>query len=378
MRSLPFLALFACLACGDDLSSLPRLKDYTAERISSYDRTGANGDGDHAHPIKPGETRVMGDVQGPGIIKHIWIAFPSGEIYHLKKYVLRIYWDGDPLPAVEAPLGDFFGLGLGEYFTWESAPIVVGSQKALNCFFPMPFRKSAKLTVTNEGDLPLGAFYFNIDWEKHASLPADLAYFYAEYRQATPNRGWTNDWTLNREPQVNNKPNLTGEDNYVFFEAEGRGHYAGVTLSVLQNQGDWWGEGDEMMFIDDRAKPHINGTGSEDYFLGAWCFGGCGLNFFGNNHPSFQSQRFGNPVNGGDSRGAKWMLYRFHTDSPVPFQKYFRMTIEHGHANHRSDNFYSVAYWYQTGSHRLRKPLPPVQERIPRMFNTDGPTVGRP
>ena len=378
MRCLLLLPLFAGLACGDDLSSLPRLKNYTAERISSYDRTGANGDGDQAHPIKPGETRVMGDVQGPGILTHIWIAFPSAEIYHLKKYVFRIYWDSDPLPAVEAPLGDFFGLGLGEYFTWESAPIVVGSQKALNCFFPMPFRKSAKLTITNEGEQPLGAFYFNIDWEKHSSLPADLAYFYAEYRQATPNRGWTNDWTLNRDPKVNSRPNLTGADNYVFFEAEGRGHYVGVTLSVLQNQGDWWGEGDEMMFIDDREKPRINGTGSEDYFLGAWCFGGCGLNFFGDSRPSFQSQRFGNPVNGGDSRGAKWMLYRFHTDSPVPFQKYFRMTIEHGHANHRSDNFYSVAYWYQTGPHRLRRPLPPVQERIPRMFNTEGPTVGRP
>ncbi len=137
-----------------------------------------------------------------------------------------------------------------------------------------------------------------------------------------------------------------------------------MTLSVLQNQGDWWGEGDEMMFIDDPSKPHINGTGSEDYFLGAWCFGGCGLNFFGNNRPTFQSQRFGNPVNGGDSRGAKWMVYRFHTDSPVPFTKYFKMTIEHGHANHRSDNYYSVAYWYQDRPHHKRQPLPPVGERI--------------
>ena len=171
--------------------------------------------------------------------------------------------------------------------------------------------------------------------------------------------------------------NPTGENNYVFFEAEGKGHYVGCTLSVLQNQGDWWGEGDEMMFIDDKAKPHINGTGSEDYFLGAWCYGGCGLNFFGDCHPTFAFQRYGNPVNGGDSRGAKWSLYRFHLDSPVPFEKYFKMTIEHGHANHRSDNFYSVAYWYQVGPHKKRKPLPPVAERIPRMINTEGPTVGK-
>jgi hypothetical protein len=377
------MRLFLAVACAavlgaQDLTDLARLKNYTAERISSYARDGTNKDGANGTPLAPGQTRVIGEVRGPGIIKHIWIAFLSTELFHLKKYVFRIYWDGETLPAVETPLGDFFGLGLGEYFTWQSEPILVSSQKALNSFFPMPFRKSAKLTITNEGEQPLNNFYYNIDWEKHQSLPDDLAYFYAEYRQAAPNKGWTDDWTLNRDPKVNDKPNINGEDNYVFFEAEGRGHYVGTTLSVLQNQGDWWGEGDEMMFIDDPAKPHINGTGSEDYFLGAWCFGGCGLNFFGDSHPTFQSERFGNPINGGDSRGSKWMLYRFHTDSPVPFQKYFRMTIEHGHGNHRSDNFYSVAYWYQDRPHRKRMPLPPVNERIPRMFNTAGPTVGKP
>jgi hypothetical protein len=162
------------------------------------------------------------------------------------------------------------------------------------------------------------------------------------------------------------------------FEAEGPGHYVGVTQSILQNQGDWWGEGDDMMFIDDDKTPHILGTGSEDYYLGAWCFGNCGINPFGSNHPTFAFQRYGNPVNGGDDRGAKWTLYRFHTDSPVPFQKYFKMTIEHGHANHRSDNFYTVAYWYQKGQHKLRKPLPPVEDRIPKMVNTGGPTMGKP
>lgn len=363
---------------SQDLATLPLLKDYTQERISSFNREGNNQDGNQSHPIQSGETRIIGGVQGPGIITHMWFAFPSAEIYHLKKYVLRMYWDGDPLPAVETPLGDFFGLGLGEYYTWESGPLSVGSQKALNCFFPMPFRKSAKITLTNEGEQPLRAFYYNIDWQKHAKLADDLAYFYAEYRQAVPNKGWTDDWKLNSDPKILAKLNPNGKYNYVFFETEGRGHYAGVTLSVLQNQGDWWGEGDEMMFIDDATKPHINGTGSEDYFLGAWCFGGCGLSFFGDSHPTFQGQRYGNPVNGGDMRGAKWSLYRFHTDSPIPFRKYFKMTIEHGHANHRSDNFYSVAYWYQVGPHRNRPPLPPVQDRIPRMINTGGPTVGKP
>jgi hypothetical protein len=236
------LLLIPISVAAQDLSYLPLLKSYKAERISSFDRGGDNQDGDQKHPIAPGETRVMGDVRGPGIIKHIWIAFPSNENYHLKKYVLRMYWDGESSPAVETPLGDFFGLGLGEYVVYESGPLSVGSQKAMNSFFPMPFRKSARITVTNEGEEPLRAFYFNIDWEKHDRLPDDIAYFYAEYRQSVPNKGWTNDWKLNRDPKVNNKLNPNGEDNYVFFETEGRGHYVGVVLSILQNQGDWWGE----------------------------------------------------------------------------------------------------------------------------------------
>ncbi|MEJ7608649.1 MAG: glycoside hydrolase family 172 protein, partial [Bryobacteraceae bacterium] len=361
---------------ADDIANLWRLRNYTSHRISSADSAGDNLDGDQKHPIKPGETRLMGEVQGPGIVKHIWIAFPSNEAYHLKRYVLRMYWDGEALPAVEAPLGDFFGLGLGEYVVYEAGPISVGSLKAMNSFFPMPFRKSARFTITNEGEQPIGAFYYNIDWEKHTSLPSDLSYFHAEYRQAVPNKSDTNDWKLNRD--VDKMQNPKGERNYVFVETEGRGHFVGVTLSVLQNQGDWWGEGDEMIFIDDRSTPRIIGTGSEDYFLGAWCYGGCGLSPFGTTHPTFSFQRYGNPINGGDMRGSRWMLYRFHTDSPVAFQEYFKMTIEHGHANHRADNFYSVAYWYQVGPHRKRQPLPPVAERIPRMINTKGPTVGRP
>lgn len=363
---------------GSDLARLPALKSYTVQRLSSYDRTGANDDGQWKNKIKAGETRTLGELTGPGIITHIWFTIATPEHYHLKKIVLRMHWDDDPLPAVEAPVGDFFGLGLGEYFMYESGPLSVGSQKALNSYFPMPFRKSARITITNEGSQPIDAFYFNIDWQKHESLPDDLAYFYAEYRQATPTKGWTTDWKLNGDPKINEHRNPGGTDNYVILETEGRGHYVGVTHSILQNQGDWWGEGDEMMFIDDRTKATIIGTGSEDYYLGAWCYGGCGISPFGAFYPTFAYTQYGNPVNGGDHRGSKWMVYRFHLDSPVPFEKYFKMTIEHGHANHRSDNFYTVAYWYQRGPHKLRKPLPPVEERLPRMINVEGPTVGKP
>ncbi len=373
----------ACLLIGrplpaQDLSNLAVAKTYTEQRITSSDLTGGNDDGDRAHPIMPGETRTLGQVAGPGIITHMWFTIDSPEYYHLKRIVLRIYWDDDPIPAVETPIGDFFGLGLGEYFLYESGPVSVGSQKALNEFFPMPFRKSARLTITNEGSMPTRAFYFNIDWQKHTSLPKDLLYFFAEYRQAQPTPGTTSDWKLNSDVSVYNAINKDAKNNYVAFETESAGHYVGMTLSILQNQGDWWGEGDDMMFVDDRTTPAIVGTGAEDYFLGAWCYGNCAINPFGSAHPTFAYQRYGNPVNGGDDRGAHWMVYRFHTDSPVPFTKYFKMTLEHGHANHRSDNYYSVAYWYQKGTHNtLRQPLPSVDDRIPRMINTEGPTMGK-
>ncbi|MEJ2203875.1 MAG: DUF2961 domain-containing protein [Gemmatimonadota bacterium] len=359
------------------LDDLPFLRSYTSARVSSTDPTGANDDGNWGNPIQAGETRTLAELTGPGIISHVWCTIATSDRWHLKNIVVRMYWDGEETPSVEAPVGDFFGLGLGRYLLYESGPLSVGSQKALNSYFPMPFRRSATLTVTNEGEVAVGAFYFNIDYERHAFLPDDMAYFHAQYRQATPNQGWTDDWTRNGEPQVNGRRNPDGRDNYVLLEATGRGHYVGVTHSILQNQGDWWGEGDDMFFIDGATTPQIVGTGAEDYYLGAWCYGGCGINTFGSTHPTFAYQRYGNPLNGGDDRGAGWMVYRFHTDSPVAFQEDIRVTIESGHGNHRSDNYYTVAYWYQTEPHAPFPTLPPAADRIPRQMDTGGPTMGR-
>jgi len=239
----------------------------------------------------------------------------------------------------------------------------VASDKALNSFFPMPFRKRARITVTNEGKEGVDALYFNIDYQAlHHDLPADTMYFHAQYRQATPARGWTNQWESNDNPVVNAKKNLDGENNYVWLEASGQGHFVGVTMSILQNQDGWWGEGDDMFFVDGEKRPSINGTGSEDYFLGAWAFG----------HP-FSYALFGAPVVGPELAGSRSSVYRFHLDSPIPFTKSLRATIEHGHANHRSDNFFSVAYWYQKEPHAAFPALPPVEQRLPRIYPVGGP-----
>ena len=343
------------------LADLPKAKNYVLKRASSYDRSGANAD---YRTIAPGETLTVLDQSGPGLISHIWITIASDDPHHLKALVLRMYWDGESAPSVEAPIGDFFGLGLGDYFLYESIPLAVGAEKALNCFFPMPFQKHARITVTNDGSQKVDAFYFNIDYRGYsAPLPADTFYFHAQYRQAAPAQGWTNEWRSNGDPLVNDKKNLNGEGNYVWLEARGRGHFAGVTMSVLQNQDGWWGEGDDMFFVDGEKAPSINGTGSEDYFLGAWDFG---------DH-AFSYGLYGAPVKGEERAGSRSSVYRFHLDSPIPFTKSLRATIEHGHANVRSDNFFSVAYWYQTEPHASFPPLPPLEQRIPRVFPVGGP-----
>ncbi len=368
IRTLLFVLLLVAATCDfaaaqstDWLSSLSTPRTYTQKRASSFDRSGANND---FRSIPAGETLTLLDESGPGNITHIWFTLADDESFHLKKIVLRIYWDGESTPSVETPLGDFFGLGLGEYFTYQSAPLSVAPNHALNSYFPMPFQKHARITVTNNGKSKVDAFYFNIDYQLlDKPLPADTLYFHAQYRQLAPAHGVTTPWNDNGDPAVNDLKNLRGENNYVWLEATGRGHFVGVTMSILQNQDFWWGEGDDMFFVDGAVDPSITGTGSEDYFLGAYSFGG---------HP-FSYALFGAPVVGEEKAGSRTSVYRFHLDSPIPFTKSFKATIEHGHANTRSDNYFSVAYWYQTEPHAAFPPLPPIEDRLPRLHPVGGP-----
>jgi len=356
-----FHVLLPCSGAQTTRVDLTRPQDYVLKRVSSFDRSGGNAD---YRQIPPGQTLTILDVDGPGTLTHVWFTLSSPEAAHLKKLVLRMYWDREATPSVETPLGDFFGLGLGDYYTWESELLSVAHERALNSFFPMPFQKHARITVANEGQQMVDAFYFNLDYRAHThSLPQETLYFHAQFRQAQPNHGWTNEWRNNGDPRVDDVKNLDGKDNYVWMEATGQGHYVGVTMSVLQNQDFWWGEGDDMFFIDGDPHPSITGTGSEDYFLGAYDFG----------ENSFSYRLFGAPVKGEERAGSRSSVYRFHLDSPISFTKSLRATIEHGHANHRSDNFYSVAYWYQTEPHAPFPALPAVDQRLPQLQPVGGP-----
>jgi hypothetical protein len=300
--------------CGP-LDALTRPQRYVLTRESSYDRSGGNAD---FRRVSPGDSLTLLDRDGPGVVSHVWMTIASADDDHLENLILRMYWDGEESPSVEAPVGAFFGLGLGEYVSYSSTLLSVAPDKALNAFFPMPFREHAKITLENTGREPVRALYWNID-VRNEPVPADALYFNAQYRSATPERG----------------------DDYVFLETTGRGHFVGVTMALIENSDGWWGEGDDRFYVDGERAPSIHGTGSEDYFLGAWDFGG----------KSFAYPTFGAPVVGREAKGEKWSLYRFHLDAPITFQRSLRASIEHGHANDRSDDVVSVAYFYQTAPH---------------------------
>ena len=329
-------SLSILLGCGlsalgqDILSNLAKPQDYVSRRISSYDRSGGNRD---SLTIEPGETAVLAEMPGPGAVHHIWVTI-AAEPFYGRKLVLRMYWDGETAPSVEAPIGDFFGVGHGLDRSFSSLPINCSSEgRARNAYWSMPFRKSARITVTNEGQKPVAAFYYYVDYRVLKELSEFTPYFHAQYRQEMP---------------------CAPGGNYVLLEAEGRGHYVGCNLSVLQRALGWWGEGDDMIFVDGEQTPSLHGTGSEDYFSDAW-----GMR-------EDENPFYGCPLQEEDFQaGSKATVYRFHIPDPIPFSRSILVTIEHGHANDRADNFSSVAYWYQAEPHRPFPPLASVDKRLP-------------
>jgi Protein of unknown function (DUF2961) len=327
-------------------------QSYRSLKQSSYDRTGGNAD---RWVIEPGETHEVFAANGPGVITHIWFTISAQSGQHLKELALRMYWDGASKPSVETPVGDFFGLNLGQYFVYQSAFLNCSSIKALNCYFAMPFRQSARITVTNESAQRVGAFYSNIDYQLVTALPERALYFHAQYRQQTPNAAAQ---VAPGAPKIN----LDGRNNYVYMETRGSGNLMGVTLGVLQNRDGWMGEGDDMIFIDNDSAPAITGTGSEDYFNGAWDFGGR------DGATPFAHLYNGAPfIVAPELAGGWYCLYRWHADNPVTFTKSLKHTMEHGHANDRADCFYSVAYWYQAQPYTDFPALPPARDRVPSL-----------
>ena len=349
---------------GSPLAGLATIKDARSRRFSSWDRTGGNNDW---RRIEKGDTFVMAQMKGAGAVRHIWVTVNAKDPDYLRKVVLRMYWDGEENPSVECPLGDFFGVGHGVVNHFWSLPLNMmkgpgwGKNAGMNCFFPMPFAKGARIEVENQSNAEIPNFYYYVDYEEYEELADDVGRFHAVYNMEKPVKPqFTKD---SKKPGWNNEKNLDGKENYVILDAKGQGQYVGCVLSVdnrdaFHQPHPWFGEGDDMIFIDGETwPPSLHGTGTEDYFCEAWGF------------PSGETSTPYHGVSlGNDTRdwGGKWSVYRFHIEDPIRFRKSIRVTIEHGHANNQANDYSSVAYWYQFEPHKKYKSLPPAEKRIAR------------
>ena len=269
-------------------------------------------------------TATIMDVEGPGVIQHIWITVRPAQYRDL---VIRMYWDGEDTPSVESPIGDFFCNGWQTYTDVTSLPINVNPSNGLNSFFPMPFGKHAKVTVENRANEDLAHFFYQITYAL-TPIDDDDAYFHAQFRRTNP---------------------VPYKEPYTIVDGiTGKGQYVGTYMGWQQNTGGWWGEGEAKFYIDgDGEFPTICGTGTEDYFGGAWSFG-----------KNFSAPFMGYPLGNSDSTpGTRHGLYRFHIMDPIRFETDLRVTMQAlgwgTDTRYRplQDDISSVAYWYQSEPH---------------------------
>lgn len=349
---------------------ISKLRSAKTGRVSSWETNGRNND---AWTIEPGETRVLADIEGPGRITHIWMTQRN----HYRECLLRFTWDDAKKPSVDVPLGDFFCLGNSMVKSFQSALFTASTNWnnaanrgcALNCYVPMPFRSRAKIELLNQSK-EAHRQYFYVDYETYDTQPDDdMGYFHAEFRRTNPFGGWGHEITVNTpEANVVNDKRTAWDNNYVIVDTKGRGHYLGCNLSVSNFQGTWWGEGDDMIWVDGyKWPPDLHGTGSEDYLGQAW---GMQPNAFLHNGSSiFETDTM--PGATGQVFGGYQTSYVFHLHNPVHFTKELKATIEHGHANHLRNEMSSVGYWYAAAPSRVVTP-PPVAKRMPVLRDNQG------
>ena len=301
--------------------------------------------------IAPGETHLMASPSGAGMITriHMTTLLPFN-IHALRNVVLRFYWDGEDHPSVESPFGDFFGAPFGAYQPYASAPMSL-TAGAFNCLWLMPYAHGARLEVTNEGAAVVDPFFYNITYQELPEGPPSPLRFHALWRRENPTRRAV---------------------PYTVLDAQGSGHYVGCHLN-MQNR-DWWLrppvralsfprgfglgmlEGWEAIYRDGETEPSVRGTGTEDYFNGAWYF-------------LPKAGRFSAPYHGclvRDVLRSRVAAYRFDMSAPVSFSRSLRVEIGHGFSNEIPCDYSSTAYWYQAEPHRPSPGLPPVHLRQPQ------------
>ena len=362
---------------GNGLGLTPLLTDARSRSISAENPSGEKGSGGKAVsalgtgrkgrafiPLPQGKTVVLADIQGTGVIEHIWLTVAEKTHvadFVLRDLVLRMYWDSEETPSVEVPLGDFFCCGFGARCLVNSLPIVVAPTGGMNCYFPMPFGSRARVTITNEHPADIEAFFYQIDYALLDELPERTGYLHAQWRRQ----------------QLTN----LAADYVILDGVRGSGKYVGTYLAIAALQRYWWGEGEVKFFIDgDQEWPTICGTGTEDYFGGAWSFQadppGDGPQII-----TYCSPYLGYPYHsaGDNTRTNPYTaetvpmhgLYRWHLPDPIHFNQDLRVTVQQiGHDGQalfeRRDDVSSVAYWYQLEPHAPFPPPASASDRRPR------------
>ncbi len=363
---LPILSLLLCLlppATAQSgffaASGLAQLRNSETRSISAENPTGERAGGARTKPIPPSAATALGpgwkvrpaidlprrqtvtlaDIDGPGVIQHIWIT-ASEKAY--RDCVLRFYWDGEAQPSIESPLGDFFANAHALRYNVNSLMVAVNPSGGFNSYWPMPFRKKARITIENQRPDDIGGFFYQITYALEA-VPDDAAYFHANWRRSMTRRDHP--------------------EHVIIDGIEGQGQYVGTSIGWEQLSNGWWGEGEVKFFIDgDQDYPTICGTGTEDYFGGAWGFGS-----------TFSAPFVGYPLHRHEAGEIpKHALYRWHVPDPIRFKKNLRVTIQalgwwpNGKFQPLTDDLSSVAYWYQTEPHKPYPALPSREDRFPR------------
>ncbi|SKC85793.1 glycoside hydrolase family 172 protein [Ohtaekwangia koreensis] len=344
-----------------NLGNLYRLSDAKTRSISPENFTGEPGKGGMTLPekgsaghearelgqgwkvnpfivIEPGQTFTLAEINGSGAIQHIWMT-PTG---NWRYSVLRFYWDDEKEPSIEVPVGDFFGMGWGEFATLNSLAITVNPGSAFNCYWVMPFRKKCRITMENIATEKM-RLYYQIDYTL-TDVPADAAYFHAQFRRSNPTKG----------------------SIYTLVDGiKGKGQYVGTYIAWGVNNNGWWGEGEIKFYMDGDSKfPTINGTGTEDYFCGSYNF---------ENKKTHQYQEFSTAYaglhqvirpDGVYTSQQRFGMYRWHIIDPVRFEKELKITIQdlgwrsEGRYLPQQSDISSVVFWYQAEPHASFPKLP--------------------
>lgn len=371
----------------DGLGSITRLTRARTRSISAENPTGAPGAGARAVPgsdpwcapaardlgrgwkvrpcardLKPGQTLVLADVEGPGVITHAWCTM----LHEALRWVaLRVYYDDQSAPAIECPLGDFFANGLDGNALVNSIPVCVNPRGGMNSYWPMPFRRRVRVEITNDGPASIPEFFYQVSYELR-EIADDTGLLHA---------AWRRSMTTREHP----------EHAILDLAGAGPGHYAGTYLVWNQLSNHWWGEGEVKFFIDDDPPdaPTICGTGTEDYFGGAWGFVMDGAEdmrpttystaYLGYPQAVYEATARSGP------RVPAHALYRWHLPDPIRFERGLRVRVQalgwwhvgpHARAHAKfqplTDDIASVAYWYQSGASPVLPGLPPIEERLPR------------